>query len=286
MIKLFTDTSANLPVSVIKQYGIEVVPFSYTVNGKPVPYSADADFNGRAFYEAMRAGADVKTSMVNVSDFTAAFEPWLEKGDAVIYIGMSGGISGTANAAKLAAEDLLGDYPSAKIAAIDTFAASLGEGFLVIEAAKMIEHGEPFLRIVKKIELARKNMCQFFTVDDLAYLKKGGRISGAAAVVGTVLNIKPMLKGDETGKIVLCGKVRGFIKSMDALAEKYDELALDKSAPVGIAHADNPEGAKQLEERLRAKGFSGEVLNVIYEPVTGAHVGPGTVALFFWGEHK
>ena len=286
MIKLFTDTSANLPVSVIKQYGIEVVPFSYTVNGKPVHYSADADFNGRAFYEAMRDGVDVKTSMVNVSDFTAAFEPWLEKGDAVIYIGMSGGISGTANAAKLAAEDLLGDYPSAKIAAIDTFAASLGEGFLVIEAAKMIEHGEPFLRIVKKIELARKNMCQFFTVDDLAYLKKGGRISGAAAVVGTVLNIKPMLKGDETGRIVLCGKVRGFIKSMDALAEKYDELALDKSAPMGIAHADNPEGAKQLEERLRAKGFSGEVLNVIYEPVTGAHVGPGTVALFFWGEHK
>ena len=286
MIKLFTDTSANLPVSITKEYDIEVVPFSYTVNGKEVPYSADTDFNGRAFYEAMRAGAEVKTSMINVSDFMAAFEPWIAKGDAVIYVGMSGGISGTANSAKLAAEELLEKYPAAKIAAIDTYAASLGEGFLVIETAKMIERGDPFLKIVKKIELLRKNMCQFFTVDDLAYLRKGGRISGAAAVVGTVLNIKPILRGDENGKIVLCGKIRGFNKSMEALANKYDELVFDKTADVGIAHADNPEGAQRLEDILRAKGFSGELLKVVYEPVTGSHVGPGTIALFFIGEHK
>ena len=286
MIKLFTDTSANLPVSIIREYGIGVVPFSYTVNGKEVPYSAETDFNGKAFYEAMRAGAEVKTSMINVSDFIAAFEQWIAKGDAVIYVGMSGGISGTAHSAKLAAEELLEKYPAAKIAAIDTYAASLGEGFLVIETAKMIERGDPFLKIVKKIELLRKNMCQFFTVDDLAYLRKGGRISGAAAVVGTVLNIKPILRGDENGKIVLCGKIRGFNKSMEALANKYDELVFDKTADVGIAHADNPEGAQRLEDILRAKGFSGELLKVVYEPVTGSHVGPGTIALFFMGEHK
>lgn len=286
MIKLFTDTSANLPVSIIREYGIEVVPFSYTVNGKEVPYSAETDFNGKAFYEAMRAGAEVKTSMINVSDFIAAFEQWIAKGDAVIYVGMSGGISGTAHSAKLAAEELLEKYPAAKIAAIDTYAASLGEGFLVIETAKMIERGDPFLKIVKKIELLRKNMCQFFTVDDLAYLRKGGRISGAAAVVGTVLNIKPILRGDENGKIVLCGKIRGFNKSMEALANKYDELVFDKTADVGIAHADNPEGAQRLEDILRAKGFSGELLKVVYEPVTGSHVGPGTIAMFFMGEHK
>ena len=286
MIKLFTDTSANLPVSITKEYDIEVVPFSYTVNGKEVPYSADTDFNGRAFYEAMRAGAEVKTSMINVADFIAAFEQWIAKGDAVIYVGMSGGISGTAHSAKLAAEELLEKYPAAKIAAIDTYAASLGEGFLVIETAKMIERGDPFLKIVKKIELLRKNMCQFFTVDDLAYLRKGGRISGAAAVVGTILNIKPILRGDENGKIVLCGKIRGFNKSMEALANKYDELVFDKTADVGIAHADNPEGAQRLEDILRTKGFSGELLKVVYEPVTGSHVGPGTIALFFMGEHK
>ena len=286
MIKLFTVSSANLPVSIIREYGIEVVPFSYTVNGKEVPYSAETDFNGKAFYEAMRAGAEVKTSMINVSDFIAAFEQWIAKGDAVIYVGMSGGISGTAHSAKLAAEELLEKYPAAKIAAIDTYAASLGEGFLVIETAKMIERGDPFLKIVKKIELLRKNMCQFFTVDDLAYLRKGGRISGAAAVVGTILNIKPILRGDENGKIVLCGKIRGFNKSMEVLANKYDELVFDKTADVGIAHADNPEGAQHLENILRTKGFSGELLKVVYEPVTGSHVGPGTIALFFMGEHK
>ena len=224
MIKLFTDTSANLPVSITKEYDIEVVPFSYTVNGKEIPYSADTDFNGRAFYEAMRAGADVKTSMVSMTDFCEAFEPWVEKGNAVIYVGMSGGISGTANAAKLAAEELLEQYPSAKIATIDTYAASLGEGMLVIEAAKMIERGDPFLKVVKSIELLRKNMCQFFTVDDLAYLRKGGRISGAAAVVGTMLNIKPMLRGDETGKIV------AVLKKKDRVVLEMQDIPQEKLA--------------------------------------------------------
>ena len=286
MIKLFTDTSANLPIQLIHKYKIQVVSFEYTVDGITAEYSAETDFDGPAFYNAMRAGADVKTCLINMGKFHEAFVPELEAGNDIIYVGMSGGISGTAHSAKLAAEELLEKYPAAKIAAIDTYAASLGEGFLVIETAKMIERGDPFLKIVKKIELLRKNMCQFFTVDDLAYLRKGGRISGAAAVVGTVLNIKPILRGDENGKIVLCGKIRGFNKSMEALANKYDELVFDKTADVGIAHADNPEGAQRLEDILRAKGFSGELLKVVYEPVTGSHVGPGTIAMFFMGEHK
>ena len=284
MIRVMTDNAANLPPELREQYGIRELCLTYTVNG--VPADMSAPFDGYAYYEAMRKGAEVKTSMVSMTDFCEAFEPWVEKGDAVIYVGMSGGVSGTANAAKLAAEELLEQYPSAKIATIDTYAASLGEGMLVIEAAKMIERGDPFLKVVKSIELLRKNMCQFFTVDDLAYLRKGGRISGAAAVVGTMLNIKPMLRGDETGKIVACAKIRGFNKSMDTLANMYDELVLDKSAPVGIAHADNPEGAQRLEDRLREKGFTGELLKVVYEPVTGSHVGPGTVAVFYMGEHK
>lgn len=286
MIKLFTDTSGNLPVKLLKENNISVIPFSYTVNGEEVPYDTEHDFDGKEFYDAMRAGADVKTSMVNMSDFCNAFEPYVANGDAVIYIGMSGGISGTANAAKLAVEELCEKYPSAKIAAIDTFGASLGEGFFALEAAKMVEQGEPFLKIVKKIELLRKNMCQFFTVDDLAYLRKNGRISGATAVVGTVLNIKPILRGNEIGQIVQYGKCRGSKKALEILADKYDELVLDKTSTIGIAHADNVAGLEYLEARLYEKGFSGELLAVEYEPVTGSHVGPGTVALFFFGEHK
>ena len=284
MIRLFTDTSANLPEELIAAYHITVLPFSYTVNGETVIYPEEKDFDGKIFYEAMRNGADIKTSMVNMTQFTEAFEPCLKAGDSVLYIGMSGGISGTAAAAKMAVEELQEAYPKADIAAIDTLGASLGEGMQVLDAAKMIEKGEPFLKIVMKITLGRRKMHQFFTVDDLNYLRKGGRISSATAFVGNILNIKPILKGNENGEIVLCGKTRGFRKALDALAEKYAEMADDKKAPVGIAHADSEEGLYYLEDKLKSLGFDGELLPVMYEPVTGSHVGPGTVALFFYGD--
>ncbi len=129
-------------------------------------------------------------------------------------------------------------------------------------------------------------MCQFFTVDDLAYLKRGGRISSATALIGTVLSIKPILCGDETGHIVSCGKVRGMKRAYQELANYYDGRALDKGEMLGIAHADNREGTDYLLGLLRERDFTGECLEVYYEPVTGAHVGPGTVALFFYGTEK
>ena len=150
----------------------------------------------------------------------------------------------------------------------------------------MIEEGKSLDEIKAHLLARRPHMCQFFTVDDLAYLKRGGRISGATALIGTVLSIKPILRGDETGHIVSCGKVRGLKRAYAELANYFDTRALDKSESIGIAHADNPEGAEALLALLREKGFTGECLNVVYEPVTGAHVGPGTVALFFYGTEK
>ena len=266
MLQLFTDTSANLPVALTKQHHITVVPFSYTVDGKETDYPDDADFDGAAFYGAMRRGAVVKTSMVNPDLMATYFERALSQGDDVLYVGMSGGISGTAQAAVIAAGELTEKYPARKIVTIDTYAASLGEGLQALEAARMIEEGK--------------------SLDDLAYLKRGGRISSATALIGTVLSIKPILRGDETGHIVSCGKVRGMKRAYQELANYYDGRALDKSEMLGIAHADNEEGAQALIALLRDKGFTGECLNVVYEPVTGAHVGPGTVALFFYGKEK
>lgn len=286
MIKLFTDTSANLPLSLLTAHQIEVLPFSYTVDGKPVPYSETTDFDGKAFYDAMRAGAQVKTSMINTETFREHFTRALDAGNDVLYVGMSGGISGTAGAAALTVQELKEAYPGRKIAAIDTFAASLGEGLQVLEAAQKIEEGRPFDEIESYLLDNRATMCQFFTVDDLIYLKRGGRISGAAAAIGTLLHIKPLLRGNEIGQIVQCGKVRGSKRALGALADLYDELALDRNAPVGIAHAGNEEGADRLLADLKQRGLTGECLNVWYEPVTGAHVGPGTVALFFRGKHK
>jgi len=286
MVRLFTDTSANLPAALLKRYEITVIPFSYAINGETAAYPEGTDFDGAGFYNAMRGGALVKTSMINPATIAGYFEKALMQGSDVLYVGMSGGISGTAEAAAMAAADLAASYPERQIITIDTYAASLGEGLLVLEAAEMAEAGKSCQEIGAYLLARRMHMCQFFTVDDLAYLKRGGRISGAAAIVGTLLGVKPILRGDETGHIVLCGKVRGNRRAYVELATYYDSRVLDKSAKIGIAHADNLHGAEQVLAMLRECGFSGECLTVCYEPVTGAHVGPGTVALFFFGTEK
>ena len=284
MTQLFTDTSANLPVEIIDEYGIEVVPFSYTIDG--VEYIPEREFDGKAFYAAMRAGSAVKTSMVNAGTFIEHFKTALDAGKDVLYIGMSGGISGTANAALMAKQELDEEYPDRKIVVIDTLAASLGEGLFVIKAAEQLKDGIALDAIEETIRAQVPSMCQSFTVDDLKYLKNTGRVSGAAAIIGNVLSIHPILIGDYEGKIVVKAKVRGMKRTLDALAERYAELALSKTETIGIAHADNEEGKAYLVQRLRDKGLTGKCLSVCYEPVTGSHVGPGTVALFFFGTDR
>ena len=284
MTQLFTDTSANLPVEIIDEYGIEVVPFSYTIDG--VEYIPEREFDGKAFYAAMRAGSEVKTSMVNAGTFIERFKAALDAGRDVLYIGMSGGISGTANAALMAKQELDEEYPDRKIVVIDTLAASLGEGLFVIKAAEQLRDGAALDAIEEDIRVQVPHMCQSFTVDDLKYLKKTGRVSGAAAIIGNVLSIHPILIGDYEGKIVVKSKVRGMKRTLDALAERYAELVLNKAETIGIAHADNEEGKAYLVQRLRDKGLTGKCLSVCYEPVTGSHVGPGTVALFFFGTDR
>ena len=228
----------------------------------------------------------MKTCLINMGKFIEAFEPELEAGNDIIYIGMSGGISSTASVAAITTSELQGRYPQRKLLAFDTYAASLGEGLMVLRAAEMLEAGADFEAVSQMLHTMRPNMCQYFTVDDLKYLRKGGRITGAAAVIGSVLHIKPILQGDDTGHIILCGKVRGRKNALKHLAEKYDELCADKSGQIGIAHADDEVGTAYLIEKLREKGFTGECLTVCYEPVTGSHVGPGTIALFYPGIHK
>ena len=284
MTQLFTDTSANLPAEIIDEYGIEVVPFSYTIDG--VEYIPEREFDGKAFYAAMRAGSAVKTSMVNAGTFIERFKAALDAGKDVLYIGMSGGISGTANAALMAKQELDEEYPDRKIIVIDTLAASLGEGLFVIKAAEQLKDGTALDKIEEDIRAQVPSMCQSFTVDDLKYLKNTGRVSGAAAIIGNVLSIHPILIGDYEGKIVVKAKVRGMKRTLDALAERYAELALSKTETIGIAHADNEEGKAYLVQRLRDKGLTGKCLSVCYEPVTGSHVGPGTVALFFFGTDR
>ena len=288
MYTIYTDTCANLPAGIIAQYGIQVIPLHYTLNGKtyPSPDDGDESMDGKKYYDAMRKGGSVKTSMINASAFGSAFQRSLSAGMDVLYIGISSGISGTHQAALAAADELLKQYPDRKIAVIDTRAASLGEGLAVLYAARLKEAGASFEEAAGQAEKNSASVCQYFTVEDLMYLKKGGRISGAAAIVGNILQVKPILKGDEEGKIVLFRKERGRKRSIEALVSMYQELVFDAGAAVGIAHADSEEDAAYLKRRIKEAGHIGETLIECYEPVTGSHVGPGTIALFFYGVHR
>lgn len=286
MIRLFTDTSANLSLELIEKNNITVLPFSYTVDGQPREYNGFADFNAEEFYAEMRAGKQIKTSMINILAFILPFEETLKAGDDVIYISMSGAVSGTANAADIAVGELKDNYPERKIVSINSYGAGLGEGLMVLKAAEMIRNGMAFEDIVDALFELRARVCQFFTVDDLKYLKRGGRLSNLEAAVGILLNIKPLLTGDREGRIVTIGKARGRSAALATLADKYDKLAKDKSAPIYINHADNIEGANSLVELLRTKGFTGKPVIIVYEPVCGSHVGPGALALFFEGTEK
>ncbi len=285
MVRLFTDSAANLPPDLVAAHSIVVVPFPYTVDGEPMQ-STGAPFDGKAYYNAMRAGAQVKTSMINATVFSDFFRQAVEQGEDVLYIGLSGAVSGTAAAAAMAAEELREEFPARKLITVDSLGASLGEGMLVLEAAKLLQQGHDVTATAAIIEKLVVRMCQCFTVDDLRYLKQSGRISSATALIGGLLNIRPLLIGNSRGEIVMQNKVRGARPAMEALAAQYDALVQDKTKSIGITHADNEEGVAYLLECLHKKGFAGHVLCEQFEPMNGSHVGPGSVALFFIGNHR
>ena len=280
MIRVMTDNAANLPPELREQYGIRELCLTYTVNG--VPADMSAPFDGYAYYEAMRKGAEVKTSMISPATARDAIEPALAAGDAVLFLGISGGVSGTCWGVGLIAQELTAEYPGRRVQVLDTRGASLGEGLVVLEAAQMAQQGADMDTIIARAETLCGKMRQHFMVDDLKFLRKGGRLSGAAALAGTLLQIKPILQGDENGKIVVRTKERGRKKAMDTLVALYNELVEDKSAPVGLSHAAAPAEALHLTTLLRQSGCTGPILTVCHEPVTGAHVGPGMLAMYFY----
>ena len=284
MYRIFTDNAANLPPELIESYGLGIVTISCYAEGEELDFSGG--FDGEKYYGAMRDGWRVTTAMPSMGVFIEAFTPVLEAGEDVIYVGMSGGISGMADIAKSVAKELMEEYPGRRVAAIDTRGASLGEGLPVLYAAELRERGLSFDEVVAMTERNCDDMWQVFTVDDLSYLRKTGRLFSAAVKVTNTLNVKPILVGDDEGHIVLRRVTVGRRRSLDALAARYCDKCTDKSLPVGLAHADAPEEAQYVVDKLRAGGCTGAITVVMYEPVTGSHVGPGTVALFFYGKGR
>lgn len=284
MFRIFTDNAANLPQELIDRYELGVVEIHCYVNGEALDFSQG--FDGTKYYNAIREGLVVNTAMPSMGAFLEAFGGVLAQGQDLLYVGMSGGISGTAALAASVVRELREEYPQRKIAAIDTRGASLGEGLPVLYAAKLRDQGMSFETVVSMTEKFCDNMWQVFTVDDLGYLRKTGRLFSAAVKVTNTLNVKPILVGDEEGHIVLRRVTVGRRRSLDAVAARYRDKCADKAAPVGLAHADCEEEARYVIGKLRDAGCTGEITLVMYDPVTGSHVGPGTVALFFSGEGR
>ena len=284
MFQVMTDTSANLPTKLARENDITVIPFPYFVNGAPQSCRDSEGFDGETFYGAMREGAEVTTSQINPQHYIDAMKPILQRGLDILFVGMSSGISGSFHCAELAAGELAEDFPEQKIRLVDTLGASLGEGLLVLKALRDKVRGLSLDDVYARLMTLRHRLCNVFTVDDLKYLRKGGRLSNLSFLVGTLLQIKPLLKGNEEGRIVAFAKLRGRKKALEELARRYDEYVVDAGEQVvGIAHADCPEDAARLAALLRRNNPPAEILTVGYEPVTGSHVGPGTLALFFEG---
>lgn len=284
--QVFTDGSANLPKSMLE--GIELLPCTYYVGDAEYTYQGDVDdFDGAAYYNELRAGKHVKTSLLNTHLFLTRFSPVLEAGTDVIYIAMSSGISGTYQAAKLAAEELMEEFPGRVVRIVDSRGCGFGSGLLAYRGAELARQGLTATEAADKLDADVPHMCQYFTVDDLNFLKRSGRVSGATAMIATVLNIKPILYGTAEGKIVSCGKVRGRKKAIDFIVEEYAKKAVHpENQVVCISHGDCLEEAKVLAEKVNAVAKPGKLVICQHEPFSGAHVGPGMLALFFYGSER
>ena len=287
---LLTDSSADLTAELVAELGVEVLPLSFHMGEKTYRnWPDDREIDPHDFYDRLRGGEMATTSAVNVSDYTEAVEPLVQAGRDVLIIAFSSGLSATCHSAQIAAQELSEQYPDRKIYVVDSLCASLGQGLLVWYAARMKAEGKSMEEVRDWLEENKLHLCHWFTVDDLHFLKRGGRISPATAVVGTMLSIKPVMHVDDEGRLIKVGTARGRNASLKALVDHMEETAIDPSAQtVFISHGDCLEDVNKVVEDVKRRfGIPAErfVINNV-GPVIGAHSGPGTVALFFLGSKR
>lgn len=285
---IFVDGSSNLPGNVLEKLDIAILPCSYSINGVPSTYNGNLDsFNAQEYYEMLRQGGKVQTSLLNTQLFVDHFRPVLEQGRDVVYFGMSSGISGTIQAGRIAAEELEEEFPGRTVRIVDSLGSGFGTGLMACTASDLRAQGKSAKEVADFMDEDAHHMLQFFTVDDLNFLKRTGRVSGATAMIGTVLNIKPVLWGDATGHITARGKHRGRKKAMAAIVEEYRDSVLDaENSRVAISHGDCPEEAQQLAQMICDVAKPKELIIAPHEPFTGAHVGPGMLAVFYHGKRR
>lgn len=283
---ILTDSACDLKPQVLKSFDVEYINLHFRFENENEEYSNE-EMEIKTFYDRMRNGEIAKTTAINPDSFYAVFEKILKEDKDILYLGFSSGLSTTFNCSCIAAEELKDKYPERKIVCVDTLAASAGQGLLVYLAAEKKKSGANIEGVAEYIEKIRLSLCHWFTVDDLVYLKRGGRVSSAVAFLGAVLGIKPVLHVDNEGKLVNVSKVRGRKAALMALVDKYGELTLkDSEKIVYISNADCREDAEFLKSELTEKyGVDVKIITDI-GPVIGAHSGPGTIAVFFIGTER
>lgn len=283
---IFTDSSADLKPDILKAWGVGSVSLSFRFTDDGKEYRND-DMPIGDFYEKMTKGAVAKTAAVNTQDFIEAMTPILAAGEDILYIGFSSGLSTTYNSARIAARELMQMYPERVVRTVDSLCASAGLGLLVRIALDKKAEGKSLDAVADYIDCVKMNICHWFTVNDLVYLKRGGRVSPAVAFVGNMLGIKPVLHVDNDGHLINVSKARGRRGSLTALLDRYTALAaVPEEGHVYISHAYCEEDANTLASMLRERhGVAVEIITDV-GPVIGAHSGPGTLALFFVGKER
>ena len=283
--EIITDSGCDLPADLAAQLQLKIVPLSLLFRGQTIPDSVSGDI--KSFYDAMRSGESASTSAINPDGWAAVVEPVLAAGRDALVITFSSGLSTTYQSAVIAAQELQEKYTDRKVLVVDSLCASLGQGLLCHYAAKKRDEGLSLEQLAAWVEEHKQNLCQWFTVDDLKYLKRGGRISAAKALMGTMLNIKPVLHVDEEGHLVSVTTVRGRKGSIRAMVEQMQQLALPgENDFVTICHGDCYEEAESLAQTLKEQLGVKEVFIGYTGAVIGAHSGPGTLAVFFLGQHR
>ena len=285
---ILTDSSADLGADMVAQLDIQVLPLSFTIQGVTYHnYPDNHEMDPAVFYSMLRKGELATTSALNVAQYTEALEPLLQAGKDVLVLAFSSGLSATYNSSRLAVEELKEKYPDRKLYTVDTLCASLGQGLLVYLAAKEREQGKSIEEVRDWVEAHKLNLCHQFTVDDLHFLKRGGRISATTAVLGSMLQIKPVLHVDDEGHLINIAKARGRAASLKALVDKMEQTAIDpKDQTVFISHGDCLEDAQLVAQMVKDRfGVEHIYLNYV-GPVIGAHAGPGVLALFYVGVER
>ena len=285
---LITDSSADLSQEMVQELGVTVLPLSFTIQGKTYRnYPDNREMDLPLFYDMLRAGELATTSAVNVAEYTQAVEPILQEGKDVLILAFSSGLSSTYQASVLAAGELREEYPDRKIYTVDTLCASLGQGLLVYLAAQEQRKGKSIEEVRDWAEETKLHLCHQFTVDDLHFLKRGGRISATTAVVGSMLQIKPVLHVDNEGHLINIGKARGRQASLKALVDKMEKKVTEEGRKtVFISHGDCRKDAVTVADMVRERFGTQDIRINFVGPVIGAHSGPGTLALFYLGTER